>query len=78
MRNLGTQMRAHNEVGVSQRIEKHKKEQDQDGGAEGNRTPDLNIANVALSQLSYSPVLIGPVREASRDRGSLPNSRGNA
>ena len=31
----------------------------QDGGAEGNRTPDLNIANVALSQLSYSPVLIG-------------------
>ena len=25
------------------------------GGAEGNRTPDLNIANVALSQLSYDP-----------------------
>ena len=25
------------------------------GGAEGNRTPDLDIANVALSQLSYSP-----------------------
>lgn len=25
------------------------------GGAEGNRTPGLNIANVALSQLSYSP-----------------------
>ena len=24
------------------------------GGAEGNRTPDLYIANVALSQLSYS------------------------
>ena len=26
------------------------------GGAEGNRTPDLLIANEALSQLSYSPV----------------------
>ncbi len=25
------------------------------GGAEGNRTPDLYIANVALSQLSYCP-----------------------
>ena len=26
-----------------------------DGGAEGDRTPDLRIANAALSQLSYSP-----------------------
>jgi hypothetical protein len=26
------------------------------GGAEGNRTPDLLIANEALSQLSYSPI----------------------
>ena len=26
------------------------------GGAEGNRTPDLDIANVALSQLSYGPL----------------------
>ena len=26
------------------------------GGAEGNRTPDLFIANEALCQLSYSPV----------------------
>ena len=25
------------------------------GGAEGNRTPDLDIANVALSRLSYGP-----------------------
>jgi hypothetical protein len=25
------------------------------GGAEGNRTPDLVIANDALSQLSYGP-----------------------
>ena len=28
-----------------------------DGGAEGNRTPDLLIANEALSQLSYSPAV---------------------
>ena len=27
-----------------------------DGGAEGDRTPDLDVANVALSQLSYGPV----------------------
>ena len=26
------------------------------GGAEGNRTPDLDVANVALSQLSYGPI----------------------
>ena len=28
----------------------------EDGGAEGDRTPDLDIANVALSQLSYGPI----------------------
>ena len=28
----------------------------ENGGAEGNRTPDLVIANDALSQLSYGPV----------------------
>ena len=28
-----------------------------DGGAEGNRTPDLHVANVALSQLSYGPII---------------------
>ena len=27
------------------------------GGAEGNRTPDLHVANVALSRLSYGPLL---------------------
>lgn len=27
------------------------------GGAEGNRTPDLVIANDALSQLSYGPTV---------------------
>src|SRR5262245_14915587 len=35
------------------------------GGAEGNRTPDLLIANEALSQLSY-----GPKIEARRVLGS--------
>lgn len=25
------------------------------GGAEGDRTPDLQIANLSLSQLSYNP-----------------------
>ena len=28
-----------------------------DGGAEGDRTPDLRIAHATLSQLSYGPVL---------------------
>ena len=36
-----------------------------DGGAEGNRTPDLLIANEALSQLSYSPI---PLRSAPFSR----------
>ena len=27
-------------------------------GAEGNRTPDLSIANAALSQLSYGPGIL--------------------
>ena len=30
--------------------------QGRDGGAEGDRTPDLHDANVALSQLSYRPI----------------------
>jgi hypothetical protein len=29
------------------------------GGVEGNRTPDLLIANEALYQLSYNPALAG-------------------
>jgi len=28
----------------------------ENGGAEGDRTPDLGIANAALSQLSYCPL----------------------
>ena len=27
-----------------------------DGGDEGDRTPDLSVANAALSQLSYTPI----------------------
>jgi hypothetical protein len=39
------------------------------GGAEGNRTPDLLIANEALSQLSYSPIAgIRVQHEAGRVR----------
>ncbi len=30
------------------------------GGAEGDRTPDLRIANATLSRLSYGPDLIYP------------------
>ena|GEM_PF-69743 len=49
------------------------------GGAEGNRTPDLLIANEALSQLSYSPTPCGrtlrsPRREVKR-RLQMPASR---
>ena len=29
----------------------------ENGGAEGDRTPDLRIANAALSQLSYGPMI---------------------
>ena len=32
------------------------------GGAEGNRTPDLLIANEALSQLSYNPNLFARMK----------------
>ena len=39
------------------------------GGAGGNRTPDLVIANDALSQLSY-----GPIRFVSSARSVPPNT----
>src|SRR5579863_5524991 len=32
--------------------------EEEDGGAEGDRTPDLDIANVALSQLRYCPARV--------------------
>src|SRR3546814_9116510 len=38
------------------------------GGAEGNRTPDLRIANATLSHLSYSPTGVSGV--AGLDRTS--------
>jgi hypothetical protein len=61
-----------------------------DGGAEGNRTPDLLIANEALSQLSYSPIaghatplagraaplMVGASIEVKQSWGSLPRRKG--
>src|SRR5215471_17616397 len=38
------------------------------GGAEGGRTPDLLIANEALSQLSYGPAKMQPSRGLLRVR----------
>jgi hypothetical protein len=49
------------------------------GGAEGNRTPDLDIANVALSQLSYGPT--GPGLGKADNvgaRASVSSLRGTA
>ena len=40
--------------------------ENQPGGAEGDRTPDLVIANDALSQLSYGPVQVTCRAKASR------------
>ena len=40
------------------------------GGGDRDRTDDLNVANVALSQLSYTPQ--GIVRVAWRSATSLP------
>ncbi len=49
------------------------------GGAEGNRTPDLVIANDALSQLSYSPApqprLLPPRRPEVKAAALLVASR---
>ena len=39
------------------------------GGAEGGRTPDLLIANEALSQLSYGPATGSGIRKKPRVRG---------
>jgi hypothetical protein len=47
-----------------------------DGGAEGDRTPDLRIANATLSQLSYGPDLAAifwpPLAGGGRDYGDRP------
>ena len=50
------------------------------GGAEGDRTPDLVIANDALSQLSYGPSSVagsGPVRRARLLAKHLCAAKGN-
>ncbi len=36
------------------------------GGAEGNRTPDLRIANATLSHLSYGPTKTGAKGSSGR------------
>ena len=41
-------------------------------GAEGNRTPDLSVANAALSQLSYGPFTGSPATRPSRRSRGLP------
>src|SRR6185437_4364914 len=41
-----------------------------DGGDRGARTPDLSIANAALSQLSYVPIR-GPVRHLNKNSGRI-------
>ena len=41
------------------------------GGAEGDRTPDLVIANDALSQLSYGPVPVPERRQRLRESAPL-------
>ena len=38
-------------------------------GAEGSRTPDLSVANAALSQLSYGPDSAGPATEPQASNG---------
>src|SRR5262245_60130267 len=46
------------------------------GGAEGDRTPDLNNAIVALSQLSYSPSARGAnVREGASSVNEIEDLR---
>ena len=47
------------------------------GGAEGDRTPDLVIANDALSQLSYGPVpsILQPILRHDRANAALPGAR---
>ena len=53
-------------------------------GDEGNRTPDLGIANAALSQLSYIPTSvwlsyqIRAIRSIEKHLDSLQSDRGNS
>src|SRR5437773_3156269 len=49
------------------------------GGAEGDRTPDLRIANATLSQLSYGPIYRDNQRAIARRLGPwrAPRSYGD-
>ena len=47
-------------------------EREMNGGAEGGRTPDLRVANAALSQLSYGPTLSGGAILAPEIGASTP------
>src|SRR5258707_3160626 len=50
-----------------------------DGGAEGDRTPDLRIANATLSELSYGPIYLDNPRVIARRLGPrrAPRSYGD-
>ena len=43
------------------------------GGPKGDRTPDLKIANLALSQLSYGPIFGWQVRPARLEYSFFPD-----
>ena len=43
-------------------------------GAEGDRTPDLSVANAALSHLSYGPEMRGDATELPRRSGAKSSS----
>ena len=49
-----------------------------DGGAEGDRTLDLRIANAALSQLSYRPTSTAPFRSLPSTLRVTPGRNGRA
>ncbi len=63
---LATHDKSHAE---SQRGKHEEISRKKNGGAEGNRTPDLVIANDALSQLSYGPDLLGEAHLVARSEG---------
>ena len=54
------------------RVRAHRSLPDQTSGAEGSRTPDLSVANAALSQLSYGPFTGSPATRPSRRSRGLP------
>ena len=46
-------------------------------GDEGDRTPDLGVANAALSHLSYIPTMMMPLHIRSINSGQLKNEQEN-